>query len=206
MFDNNTEKKFVVFLGHKLRKLRKEQNLTQLDLARQVGITNGQISTIERGVSSPSISTLHRISSVLGVSMAEFFDDEPGREIQMVRRGKGRRIAGTDENVVAEVLAQRGGNGGLNAIFLEISGGGELRVSPKPHASEEFFLYVLRGACEVHVENDSYPLEAGDSVYVNARSEQWIKNVGTGSFQALLSGQSALIGSEIQTLLAQANG
>ena len=136
--------------------------------------------------------------------MAEFFDDEPGREIQIVRKGKGRRIAGTEGNVIAEVLAQRGGNGGLNAIFLEV-GAGELRVAPKPHASDEYFLYVLRGACELLVENDAYSLEAGDSVYVNARREQWIKNVGTGSFQALLISQSALIGSEIQTLLAQAN-
>jgi transcriptional regulator with XRE-family HTH domain len=199
------EKTFVVFLGHKVRKLRKEQNLTQLDLARQVGITNGQISTIERGVSSPSISTLHKISNVLGVSMAEFFDDEPSREIQVVRRGRGRKIAGTTDNVEVEVLAQRGGTGGLNAIFIEI-GAGELRVAPKPHAAEEYFLYILKGQCDLLVEEDAYALEATDSVYVNARKEQWIRNTGTGVFQALLISQSALIGSEVQTFLAQANG
>ena len=204
MFDN-IEKKFVVFLGHKLRKLRKEQNLTQLDLARQVGITNGQISTIERGVSSPSISTLHKISSVLGVPMAEFFEDEPSREIHIVRKDSGRKVAGTGENVDVRVLAQRGGHGGFNAIFLSV-GEGELRVAPKPHASEEYFLYVIRGKCNLLVDSDSYALDAGDSVYVNARKEQWIKNVGTGSFQALLISQSVLIGSEVQTFLAQANG
>lgn len=202
MLDNG-EKKFVIFLGHKLRKLRKEQNLTQLDLARQVGITNGQISTIERGVSSPSIATLHRISNVLGVPMAEFFDDDPGREVTIVRRGRGRKVAGTEKEIVVEVLAQRGGSGGLNALFVEVVHG-ELRVAPKPHAAEEYFLYVLRGSGQLLVDGEVYPIEACDSVYVDAKKEQWIKNVGAVPFQALLVNQSARIGSEVQTFVGGA--
>jgi transcriptional regulator with XRE-family HTH domain len=198
----NGEKKFVVFLGHKLRKLRKEQNLTQLDLARQVGITNGQISTIERGVSSPSISTLHRISSVLGVSMAEFFDDQPGRDVHIVKSGTGRRVEGTDENVSVQVLVQRGGNGGVNALLVQVDAG-DLQVVPKPHGPEEYFLYVLQGKCELLLEDDVYSLEKNDSAYVSARKEQWIRNTGAGPFEALLISQSALIGSEIQTLLSR---
>lgn len=198
---NAQERNFVSFLGQKLRKLRKEQNLTQLDLARQVGITNGQISTIERGVSSPSISTLHKISAVLGVGMAEFFEDEPGQPIQMVRKGKGRRIAGTNENVKVEVLAQRGRNGGGNALSVEISGG-ELRVCPKPHASEEYFLYVVRGKCSLVLDGETHQMESGDSAYVNARKEQLIKNLGNGPVQCLIISQSALIGSEVQSFLA----
>jgi transcriptional regulator with XRE-family HTH domain len=202
---NLNEKTFVSFLGQKLRKLRKEQNLTQLDLARQVGITNGQISTIERGVSSPSISTLHKVAAVLGVGMAEFFEDEPAQQLQMVRKGKGRRIAGTDENVRVEVLAQRGRNGGGNALSIEIAGG-ELRVSPKPHASEEYFLYVVRGKCSLDLDGETHSMEAGDSAYVNARKEQLIKNVGNGPVQLLIISQSALIGSEIQSFLSAAAG
>jgi transcriptional regulator with XRE-family HTH domain len=198
---NTPERSFVSFLGQKLRKLRKEQNLTQLDLARQVGITNGQISTIERGVSSPSISTLHKIAAVLGVGMAEFFENEPAQQLQMVRKGKGRRIAGTNENVKVEVLAQRGRNGGGNALSIEIAGG-ELRVSPKPHASEEYFLYVVRGKCSLALDGENHLMEAGDSAYVNARKEQLIKNTGTGPVQFLIVSQSALIGSEVQSFLA----
>ncbi|HET9232522.1 MAG TPA: helix-turn-helix transcriptional regulator, partial [Candidatus Eisenbacteria bacterium] len=66
---SHDEKTHMIYLGQKLRKLRKEQNLTQLELAQQVGITNGQVSTIERGVSSPSLATLHRIARALNVPM-----------------------------------------------------------------------------------------------------------------------------------------
>lgn len=194
---------FVSFLGQKLRRLRKEQNLTQLDLATQVGITNGQISTIERGVSSPSIATLHKISQVLGVPMAEFFEDEPAGEVSIIRKGRGRKISGTDDNVRVEVLTQKGRTGGVNTMFVEI-GSGELKIAPMPHASEDYFLYVLKGKCNLRVGDESHLLDAYDAVYVKARKEQWIKNVGTGPFQAILISQGGLIGTEIQSLLAGA--
>jgi transcriptional regulator with XRE-family HTH domain len=194
---------FVGYLGQKLRRLRKEQNLTQLDLAVQVGITNGQISTIERGVSSPSISTLHKISQVLGVSMGEFFEEEPEGEVQVIRKGRGRKISGTDDNVKVEVLTQRGRHGGVNTLFVEV-GSGELKIAPMPHSSDEYVLYVLKGKCNLRVGDENHILDASDAVYVKARREQWIKNVGAGPVQAILVSQAALIGSEIQSLLAGA--
>jgi len=197
----NSERTFVVYLGQKLRKLRKEQNLTQLDLARQVDITNGQISTIERGVSSPSIATLHRISNVIGVPMSEFFADAPAGQVQIVRSGKGRRIAGTDVHTKVDVLAAQGRTGGFNALFVEVNPGGTLHMRARPSASEACFLYAVAGKCTLQIEDESYALEPGDSVHINARREQTIKNAGTGSFQALIVSQQAQIGSEVQTVV-----
>lgn len=194
---------FVGYIGKKLRRLRKEQNMTQLDLAIQVGITNGQISTIERGVSAPSIASLHKIAEVLGVSMAEFFEDEPAGDIQVIRKGRGRKITGTDDNVKVEVLTQRGRQGGVNTLLVEI-GSGELRIAPMPHSSDEYVLYVTKGKCNLRVGDESHLLDANDAVYVKARREQWIKNVGAGPVQAILVSQGALIGSEVQSLLAGA--
>ena len=53
-------------LGERIRRFRRDLQLTQMDLAKQVGVTNGQISTIERGLSAPSIGTLRRISEAIG--------------------------------------------------------------------------------------------------------------------------------------------
>ncbi|MDZ4805358.1 MAG: XRE family transcriptional regulator [Candidatus Eisenbacteria bacterium] len=203
MLEHVEDTGFVGYIGQKLRRLRKAQNLTQLDLAVQVGITNGQISTIERGVSSPSIASLHKISQVLGVSMAEFFEDEPAGDVQVIRTGRGRRISGTDDNVRVEVLTQRGRQGGVNTLFVEI-GSGELRIAPMPHSSDEYVMYLIRGKCNLRVGNESHILDANDAVYVKARGEQWIKNVGAGPVQAILVSQGTLIGSEVQSLLAGA--
>jgi transcriptional regulator with XRE-family HTH domain len=197
----NDEKIHMVYLGQKLRKLRKEQNLTQLELAQQVGITNGQVSTIERGVSSPSLATLHRIARALNVPMQEFFEDDRNKEIEIVRKGKGRKVSDSKENVEVEVLCARSDRGAFNVLYLDLDAG-ELRLAPRPSAPEEYYLYVLRGKCEIQIQGDSYVLDPGDSIFVKAQREQVIRNVGGDDFRALLVTRSEMVAPEIRSLLA----
>jgi transcriptional regulator with XRE-family HTH domain len=191
----------MMYLGQKLRKLRKEQNLTQLELAQQVGITNGQISTIERGVSSPSLATLHRIAQALNVPMTEFFEDERQREVELVRKGKGRKVAGNRDNASIEVLCARSSAGAFNVMFLELESG-ELRLNPRPSVPDEYFLYVLRGKCEIQMEGDSYVVDPGDSIFVKAQKDQVIRNVGADELRILLVTKSEMVAPEVRSLLA----
>ena len=195
------EKTHMIYLGQKLRKLRKEQNLTQLELAQQVGITNGQVSTIERGVSSPSLATLHRIARALNVPMQEFFEDERNKEIEVVRKGKGRTVASTREDVTVEVLCARSDRGAFNVLFLDLDAG-ELQLAPRPSVPEEYYLYVLRGKCEIEIQGDSYVLDPGDSIFVKAQREQIIRNVGGDNVRALVVTRSEMVAPEIRSLLA----
>jgi transcriptional regulator with XRE-family HTH domain len=201
----NDEKINMLFLGQKLRKLRKEQNLTQLELAQQVGITNGQVSTIERGVSSPSLATLHRIARALNVPMNEFFEDERQKDIELIRKGKGRRVGNEAENAMIEVLVARSGRGAFNVLFLDLERG-ELRLAPRPSVPEEFYLYVLRGRCEIEVQDDSYVLDPGDSIFVKAQKDQIIRNVGGDELQILLVTRSEMVAPEVRSILAGSVG
>lgn len=45
---------------------RTEQGITQEELAKRTGIRQSNISRIERGLSSPNVSTLHQIAQGLG--------------------------------------------------------------------------------------------------------------------------------------------
>lgn len=197
----NDDRVHMVYLGQKLRKLRKEQSLTQLELAQQVGITNGQISTIERGVSSPSLATLNRIARALNVSMTEFFVDERQKDIELVRKGRGRRVNDTSENTFIEVLLARSAQGAFNVLFLELESG-ELRLTPRPSVPEEYYIYVLRGKCDVEVEGDSYVLDPGDSIFVKAQKEQIIRNEGADPLRLLLVTRSEMVAPQIRSLLA----
>ena len=49
-----------------IKQLRKEQGLTQGELADKVGITQSAINKFERGFAEPSLQTLGRIAKVLG--------------------------------------------------------------------------------------------------------------------------------------------
>jgi len=198
---SNDEKVNMLFLGQKLRKVRKEQNLTQLELAQQVGITNGQVSTIERGVSSPSLATLHRIARALNVPMNEFFEDDRKKEVELLRKGKGRKVANTTDNVSIEVLVARSNSGAFNCLFLDLESG-ELRLAPRPSVPEEYFLYVLHGKCEVEISGDNYVLDPGDSMFVKAQKGQVIRNVGGDDLRLLLVTRSEMVAPEIRSLLA----
>lgn len=58
-------------LGERIRKIRKEKNLTQEYLAEQTNLTHVQIGNIEKARSKPSIDSLVSISNVLQTSIDE---------------------------------------------------------------------------------------------------------------------------------------
>jgi transcriptional regulator with XRE-family HTH domain len=59
-------------LGGAVKELRKQQGLKQIELATAAGMSESQISDIERGKNSPGWRLLVRVIDGLGVSLAEF--------------------------------------------------------------------------------------------------------------------------------------
>nr|WP_321508944.1 helix-turn-helix transcriptional regulator [uncultured Hyphomonas sp.] len=68
--------------------LRKEKELTQKDLAEQLGVTDKAVSKWERGLSCPDISLLAKLSEILGVTTSELLKgekaDAPAPEMEAV--------------------------------------------------------------------------------------------------------------------------
>lgn len=60
-------------LGRRLRALRRLKRLTQKDLAGLLGISVGNLSTIERGDKYPRVDMLKRIARILDVPLEELF-------------------------------------------------------------------------------------------------------------------------------------
>lgn len=58
-------------LGERIKKLRKERELTQEALAKAVGISRIQMTRIETDLSKPGLETLMRLADVLGVSLRD---------------------------------------------------------------------------------------------------------------------------------------
>ena len=58
-------------IGRKISELRKDKNMTQMELADQMGISFQAVSNWERGNSMPDISKLPELAEVLNVSLDE---------------------------------------------------------------------------------------------------------------------------------------
>ena len=59
-----------------ISELRKENKLTQKELAEQLGVTDKAVSKWERGLSCPDISLLSSLSHALGVTPSELLNGE----------------------------------------------------------------------------------------------------------------------------------
>lgn len=61
-------------LGKRIRKLRKEQKISQEGLAEKAKIHRTYMGKIERGESNPPIHTVGKIANALKVSLSKLFD------------------------------------------------------------------------------------------------------------------------------------
>ncbi|MBU1241827.1 response regulator [Myxococcota bacterium] len=62
-------------IGDSIRRMRKSKGLTLKQLARRTQLSISLLSQIERGESSPSISSLYKIAIALSMKMAQLFGD-----------------------------------------------------------------------------------------------------------------------------------
>lgn len=72
----------VAAVGNRLRKLRKERDLTQAELARQIGIQQSDLSRMEQGEYRVSLDNLFKILAVFDVELADFFGAPTQTEAQ----------------------------------------------------------------------------------------------------------------------------
>ncbi|CDQ38988.1 MULTISPECIES: helix-turn-helix domain-containing protein [Virgibacillus] len=63
-------------IGEKIKKLRKNQNMSISELAEKAGVAKSYLSSIERSIQiNPSIQFIEKISKVLGVSVNELIKE-----------------------------------------------------------------------------------------------------------------------------------
>ncbi|OGH18933.1 MAG: transcriptional regulator [Candidatus Levybacteria bacterium RIFCSPHIGHO2_12_FULL_38_12] len=60
-------------LGQRIKELRKENEMTQEDLAFKVGVDRSYMGFVERGEKNPTLKKLIKIAQILKVSLSELF-------------------------------------------------------------------------------------------------------------------------------------
>ncbi|HET9299702.1 MAG TPA: helix-turn-helix transcriptional regulator [Candidatus Polarisedimenticolaceae bacterium] len=95
----------TIFVGSKIRQLRKERSLTQAELAQRIGVQQSDLCRMENGEYKVSLDTLFKILGVFGIDIGEFFREDPAsagpadREREVLRLF-GRLDPGTQEEAL----------------------------------------------------------------------------------------------------------
>ena len=79
-------------LSQKLKKLRKEKNLSQQQLARTLKVTGQAVSKWENGKSYPDILNLINISNIFNVSLDELIKEDKEVQKSLYNKGKIKNI------------------------------------------------------------------------------------------------------------------
>jgi len=65
---------FLLALGNRIASIRKEKNITQVELSYRCDIEKSNMRRIEAGNTNPTVLLLKKICSALGVTFQELFD------------------------------------------------------------------------------------------------------------------------------------
>ena len=60
-------------IAYKIRSIREQMGLSQKEVALSMGMDQSQYSRLEKDKTDPTCSTLERVASALGVTIADFF-------------------------------------------------------------------------------------------------------------------------------------
>jgi transcriptional regulator with XRE-family HTH domain len=69
-----SDKKYLKAIGNNIAKLRRKNNLSQLDVCAEIKMEKPNLSSIENGRQNPTSLTLKKIADVLDVDVKDFFN------------------------------------------------------------------------------------------------------------------------------------
>jgi transcriptional regulator with XRE-family HTH domain len=151
----------TIDVGARLRSVRTSFALSQRELARRAGVTNGLISLIEQNRVSPSVSSLKKVLDGVPMSLAEFFTLDLSAAPQAFYGADELVELGNAEVSLRLVAAQRPGR--------------QLTLLHERYAAGAV---VMRGRIELTVGGATRVLGPGEAYYFSSQLPHRFRNVG----------------------------
>ncbi|NCF65216.1 MAG: helix-turn-helix domain-containing protein [Chloroflexi bacterium] len=174
-------------VSKRLKAFRKSQGYTLRTLSEMSGVSMNTISLIERGKTSPTIATLHKLATALAISLADFCSETSNKQVIFTKRDQWQqmRYGSVFMGYIDEALANQTMSPVLITFEPEADSGPELMT----HAGHEL-AFCLDGRIQYEINGRQYLLEPGDSLLFEAQIPHRWQNVNGESSQALMVVQS----------------
>ena len=153
-------------------------------VARDSGLSTNALSMIERGRTSPSVSTLNKIATALNIPITAFFRIEPEKQDIVYVKANDRRKIEFD-NAVWEGLGGENFTGYVEPFIVTMEANASSGPFGMIHNGHEFVM-CLEGQLEYEVENQKYFLEKGDTLIFSAELRHRWHNTGNGTASIII--------------------
>lgn len=163
-------------IGHRLKAVRTKAALSQRELAKRSGVTNGFISQIEKNQVSPSVASLRKVLEGIPMSLASFFTEETEMGTEVIFRAADMPDLGTHP-ISYRLVGHSRANRAIGMLQEVLPPGADTGDDMLSHEGEECGI-VIKGVVEVTVGEQIYLLGTGDGYYFDSRTPHRFRNSG----------------------------
>ena len=172
-------------VGRRLREVRMGRGLSIRSLAEQSKLNVNTLSLIENGHTSPSVSTLQVIAQTLQIPITTFFEGNDDNR-KVIHQRAGQRPHASFTHGKMEDLGAGMSRFGAEPLIVTLNPKADSGKTPIVHTGSEF-VYCLEGRITYQVDEQSYPLEQGDSLMFEAHlPHRWLNEDDTPSQMLLV--------------------
>jgi len=173
----NTVAEPSIDVGAHLRAVRTLYGMSQRELAKRAGVTNGMISLIEQNRVSPSVSSLRKVLDGIPMSLSEFFTLDLSASPQVFYASSELTDIG-DGSVSLRLVAGRRPNRAMAIMHERYAPGADTGADMLRHPGEEGGV-VVRGRIELTVGGETRQLGPGDAYYFSSAVPHRFRNQGS---------------------------
>lgn len=150
------KKNLNTLIGENLRTLREKKGVSLEKAAQLTGVSKPMLGQIERGVSNPTVSTLWKIASGLGVPFTTFLDEKQP-EVKIIQKYDTEPLIEADGKFhVYPVFPMERGKP-FEIFTIELLEGCDYPSQPHPRGVEEY-IWIEEGTLNLQIEQQSYTL------------------------------------------------
>ena len=152
-------------IGTLIRKARKERKLTLKAVGEKASISEGFLSQVENDVSSPSVDTLVRICTALGIDAGDLLTQIGKQEkIIIIRKPEWDDIEVPHTGFVTRRFFRPEDRSVIDSSILAIDPGKSIPARKNIKNGQEL-LCVLKGSVQLILSDEMHTLAQGDSVH-----------------------------------------
>lgn len=166
-------------LGQRIRTIRKEKNLTLVEISQKTGVAQATLSRIETGTMIGTVECHEKIAESLGIGLAELYTGIDSRydEVAHLSQKDTRTVTHHSKDVTLELLTQESSRKKITPLLLTLQGGGETTKEANERGVEKF-VWVLDGTVKVKLDGQETVLKSQETLYFDASLPHQFANEG----------------------------
>ena len=164
-------------IGARIRRIREHKGLSLQELSNLTGFDEKFLAGIESAEVQPQLGTVIKLSKALDSAFGRIVSGVGERFFSITRKNERRTVSrssdhdGKEHLYAYKSLAPDVKGRHMEALIVQLEQAQKKDISV--HDGEEF-IFVLNGIVELHISDEKFDLEPGDSVYYLSTTPHFI--------------------------------